>query len=69
MPLNFTAGTRLEYQPGPANNLAFVLSPGLSYVLANGALDFYLDFSLTGPNKGSQTLSLGYTVYFGGAGK
>ena len=69
MPLNLTAGARLEYQPGPDNNFAIVLSPGLSYVLADGALDLYLDFSLTGPLKGSQTLSLGYTVYFGGATK
>ena len=69
MPLNLTAGARFEYQPGPNDNFAMVLTPGLSYVLANGALDLYLDFSLTGPNKGSQTLSLGYSVYFGGAGK
>ena len=69
MPLNFTAGARLKYQPGPENNFAMVLSPGLSYVLANGALDLYLDFALTGPSKGTQTLSLGYTIYFGGSGK
>ncbi|MBI4351183.1 MAG: hypothetical protein HY550_07070 [Elusimicrobia bacterium] len=69
MPLNFTAGARFEYQPGPENNFAIVLSPGLSYVLANGALDLYLDFALTGPSKGTQTISLGYTIYFGGARK
>lgn len=69
MPVNFTAGSRLEYQPGPDNNFAIVLSPGLSYVMAGGALDLYVDFSLTGPNKGTQTVSLGYTVYFGGTGK
>jgi len=69
MPLNFTAGARFEYQPGPENNFAIVLSPGLSYVLANGALDLYLDLALTGPSKGTQTISLGYTIYFGGVRK
>lgn len=69
MPLNFTTGARLGYQPGPEDNFAVVLTPGLSYVLANGALDLYLDLALTGPSEGTQTLSLGYTVYFGGAGK
>jgi len=69
MPLNLTAGARFEYQPGPEDNFAMLLSPGLSYVLDNGALDLYLDFALTGPLKGTQTLSLGYTVYFGGARK
>lgn len=69
MPLNLTASTRLEYQPGPEDNFAIVISPGLSYVLTSGAIDLYVDFSLTGPNKGTQTISMGYTVYFGGAGK
>ncbi len=69
MPLNLTGAARLEYQPAPDNNLATVLSPGLSYILPDGSLDLYLDFSLTGPYKGTQTLSLGYTVYFGGTGK
>lgn len=69
MPLNLTAGMRLDYQPGPEDKFAVVLTPGLSYVLANGAIDLYLDFSLTGPAKGTQTMSLGYTIYFGGARK
>lgn len=69
LPLSFTSGARLEYRPGPENNFAVVLSPGLSYVLANGALDLYLDFALTGPSKGTQTISLGYTIYFGGVRK
>jgi len=69
MPLNATAGARLQYQPGPEDNFATVLSPGLSYVLANGSLDLFLDFALSGPQKGTQTLSLGYTIYFGGARK
>lgn len=66
LPLNGTGGARLEYAPGPSDNLAFILSPGLSYFLKDSSIDLYLDLALSGPLKNTQTLSLGYTVYFGG---
>lgn len=68
-PLNGTAGARLEYAPGPSDNTSFIFSPGLSYILGDGSLDLYLDIPLSGPLKDTKTLSLGYTIYFGGLKK
>ena len=67
---NGTAGLRLEHQlAGQKGKNDIVLSPGFSYVLASGSLDLYLDYPLTGQYKDIRTLSLGYTVYFGGSRK
>ena len=66
LPLNWTLATKLERAPAPDNNTTFLLSPGLSYFTASGSLDMYMDFALSGAFRGSRTLSLGYTVYFGG---
>ena len=65
-PLNLTAAARVEYDPAPSDNLALILSPGLSHFTQSGSIDLYLDYALTGPIKHSATLSLGYTAYFGG---
>ena len=66
LPLNWTFATKLERVPAPDHNTTFLLSPGLSYFTASGSLDMYMDFALSGAFHGSRTLSLGYTVYFGG---
>lgn len=65
-PLNATAGARLEYVPAPSDNSSLTLSPGLSYFLKGGSVDLILDFAVSGPFKGTKTLSVGYSVYFGG---
>lgn len=67
LPLNWTLAAKLERVPAPDHNTTFLLSPGLSYFTYSGSLDLYLDFALSGPFHGSRTLSLGYTVYFGGS--
>ncbi len=67
LPLNWTMAAKLERVPAPDHNTTFLLSPGLSYFTWSGSLDLYLDFALSGPFHGSRTLSLGYTVYFGGS--
>jgi tetratricopeptide (TPR) repeat protein len=66
LPLNWTFATKLERVPAPDHNTTFLLSPGLSYFTDSGSLDMYMDFALSGAFHGSRTLSLGYTVYFGG---
>ena len=66
VPLNWTLAAKLERVPAPEQNTSFLLSPGLSYFTASGSLDLFVDFALSGAFKGSRTLSLGYTVYFGG---
>ncbi len=66
MPLNAVLGARMEYAPGPEDNFAFVPTPGFSYVLDSGSIDLFLDIALSGPLKDTKTLSLGYTLYFGG---
>jgi len=65
-PLNWTLAAKLERVPAPEKNTSLLLSPGLSYFTASGSLDLYLDIALAGAFSGSRTLSLGYTVYFGG---
>ncbi|MGQ0645383.1 MAG: hypothetical protein ACT4O3_07820, partial [Elusimicrobiota bacterium] len=66
-PLNATFGARLEYQPRPSQKTSFVLSPGLSWVQETGSLDLYYEYGVSGRLKKSKTISLGYTVYFGGS--
>lgn len=66
LPLNWTFAAKLERVPAPEDNTTFLLSPGLSYFTVSGSLDLYLDFALSGAFSGSRTLSMGYTVYFGG---
>lgn len=65
-PLNGTLAAKLERVPAPDAELAFLLSPGVSYFMAGGSLDLFLDYAVSGAFKGSGTLSAGYTVYFGG---
>lgn len=65
-PLNGTFGARLAYDPGPSDNVSFILSPGVSWFLPSGSFDLFVDFAVSGPNKGSRTWSFGYTAYFGG---
>ena len=67
LPLNWTFAGKLERVPAPDDNTTLLLSPGLSYFTPSGSLDLYADFALSGAFSGSRTLSLGYTVYFGGA--
>jgi hypothetical protein len=66
LPLHATAAVRLERAPSPEDEFTALVSPGLSYFTPSGSLDLYLDFALSGPYGGGTTLSLGYTVYFGG---
>lgn len=65
-PLNGTLAAKLERVPAPESEIAFFISPGVSYFMAGGSLDLFLDFAVSGAFKGSRTLSIGYTVYFGG---
>lgn len=65
-PLNGTLAAKLERVPAPGSEIAFFISPGVSYFMAGGSLDLFLDFAASGAFKGSRTLSIGYTVYFGG---
>ncbi|MEF3280664.1 MAG: tetratricopeptide repeat protein [Elusimicrobiota bacterium] len=65
-PIRLTAAARLALEPSPEDNFSFILSPGLSYFTPSGSIDVFVDFNLTGPYKGTQVLSIGYTTYFGG---
>ncbi|OIO02946.1 MAG: hypothetical protein AUJ51_05245 [Elusimicrobia bacterium CG1_02_56_21] len=66
-PVNGTLAAKLERVPAPDKNLTFLISPGLSYFLRDSSVDLFWDLALSGPYSGSVTMSLGYTVYFGGA--
>ena len=66
-PLNGTLGARVAYNPGPADNVSFMVSPGLSFFVPGGSFDLYADIALTGVAAWSKTWSFGYTAYFGGA--
>lgn len=66
-PLHVTAGAKLAYDPGPEDNVSFILSPGLSWFVPGGSIDLYHDIAIQGPSEGTRTWSLGYTAYFGGA--
>ena len=65
-PMSATLGARLQYLPAPSDQTSLFLAPGLSYFLPSGSVDLTLDWALSGAIKGTKTLSLGYTVYFGG---
>jgi len=65
-PLNLTLAAKGERVPAPDKDFTFLLSPGLSYFLRDSSIDLFFDMAMTGPYSGSVTLSLGYTVYFGG---
>lgn len=64
-PVNGTLAARIERVPAPDKNLAFIISPGLSYFLKESSVDLFWDVALAGTYSGSVTMSLGYTVYFG----
>lgn len=67
-PLSFAIGTRLQYAPSPSSDKTSIyLSPGLSYFLQNGSIDLTVDLGLAGPLKDTKTISVGYTMYIGGA--
>ena len=63
--LSATTATRIAVAPMPSDTFTFILSPGVSHFMPSGSIDLFLDIALTGPLKGSETLSLGYTIYFG----
>jgi len=65
-PLNGTLAAKIERIPAPDKNLAFVISPGMSYFLKDSSVDLFWDLALAGKYSGSVTMSLGYTIYFGG---
>lgn len=65
-PLNGTLAVKIERVPAPDKNLTFLLSPGLSYFMRDSSIDLFWDLALSGPYGGSVTMSLGYTIYFGG---
>ncbi len=65
-PLNGTLAAKLERVPAPESELAVLVSPGVSYFTPVGSIDLFLDHAVSGAFKGSSTLSVGYTVYFGG---
>ena len=68
-PLSLTLGSRLEYDtvaPVGAGHFGWVVSPGLSEFVGTGSLDLFYDYGVSGSQKGTKTLSLGYTFYFGG---
>ena len=65
-PLNATLGARIDYTPNPKDKFGLVVSPGVSHFVSSGEFDLFLDIGLTGPLKNTQTLSFGYTAYFGG---
>ena len=65
-PLNGTLAARIERVPAPGKKLTFLISPGLSYFFPDSSIDLFWDVALAGAYKGSVTMSLGYTVYFGG---
>lgn len=65
-PLNLTLAAKGERVPAPEKNFTFLLSPGLSYFIKDSSVDLFFDVAMTGPYSGSVTMSLGYTIYFGG---
>lgn len=65
-PVNGTLALKIERIPAPDKNLAFIISPGLSYFLKDSSVDLFWDVALAGTYSGSVTMSLGYTIYFGG---
>ena len=66
-PVSATLAGRVAYQPSATGDkTSLLVSPGLSYFVGIGSLDFYIDLALSGPLKNTQTFSLGYTAYFGG---
>jgi tetratricopeptide (TPR) repeat protein len=65
-PLNGTMALKIERIPSPDKDLAFIISPGLSYFLKDSSIDLFWDLALAGTYSGSVTMSLGYTIYFGG---
>jgi len=69
LPINANLGAKLAYAPAPKDNTSFILSPGLSFFIGGGSIDAYFDLALTGPLKDTKSLSIGYTMYFGGPGK
>lgn len=64
--INGTLATKIERVPAPDKTLTFLISPGFSHFMGAGSLDVYWDLALSGPYSGSVTMSVGYTVYFGG---
>lgn len=70
VPLSLTAGSRVEFDSAPASgsgDVGLILSPGVSWFVGGGSLDLFVDFGVAGAESGTETLSLGYTFYFGGA--
>jgi len=65
-PVNGTLAAKIERVPAPDKNLTFLISPGLSYFMKDSSIDLFWDVALAGTYSGSVTMSLGYTVYFGG---
>jgi tetratricopeptide (TPR) repeat protein len=69
-PLSLTLGSRVEYDSTPsaagAGNVGFVASPGLSYFIGTGSFDIFVDLGVAGSQKGTETLSVGYTFLMGG---
>ena len=69
--VSLTAGSRIEYDSTPSTgtgNVGLLLSPGLSFFIGNGSLDMFVDFGVAGAQKGTETFTMGYTFFFGGAG-
>ncbi len=65
-PVNATLAAKAERIPAPDKNLTLLISPGLAYFIGEGSLDWYADIALSGTYSGSVTMSMGYTIYFGG---
>lgn len=65
-PVNITIASRLSYTPGPGDNFSALISPGISLFIGPGSIDVSYDIGLEGALKDTQTLSAGYTAYFGG---
>ncbi len=66
VPLYLTLAAKVDRVPAPNKNFSFLLSPGLSYFTGDSSIDLFFDMAFAGAYKGSVTLSLGYTIYFGG---
>jgi hypothetical protein len=69
VPLSLTLGTRAEYDSIPSSgtsNLGFIVSPGISYFIGAGSFDVFFDIGVAGAQKGTETLSVGYTFLIGG---
>jgi hypothetical protein len=67
VPLNGTLAAKMERVPAVDNTFTFLISPGLSYFMPDSSVDLYFDIAFAGPYKKSVTMSLGYTMYFGGS--